>query len=78
MIYFPGMFAEFPTTKTELNAVFDIFDREKRGLIDYKDFVDALKPDKVSLLHTVALNLDHKSTVPSDDQKLLLEVLNEH
>ncbi|PVD38690.1 hypothetical protein C0Q70_01310 [Pomacea canaliculata] len=39
--------SRFPTTKTELNAVFDIFDREKRGLIDYKDFVDALKPDKV-------------------------------
>jgi len=39
--------AGFPTNKTELNAVFDIFDREKRGLIDYKDFVDALKPDKV-------------------------------
>lgn len=38
--------SRFPTTKTELNAVFDIFDREKRGLIDYKDFVDALKPDK--------------------------------
>ncbi|XP_070185712.1 microtubule-actin cross-linking factor 1, isoforms 6/7-like isoform X4 [Littorina saxatilis] len=38
--------SKFPTTKTELNAVFDIFDREKRGLIDYKDFVDALKPDK--------------------------------
>jgi Ca2+-binding EF-hand superfamily protein len=41
--------AGFPTNKTELNAVFDIFDREKRGLIDYADFVDALKPDKVQV-----------------------------
>ncbi|XP_076458946.1 microtubule-actin cross-linking factor 1, isoforms 6/7-like isoform X2 [Babylonia areolata] len=38
--------SRFPTNQTELNAVFDIFDREKRGLIEYKDFVDALKPDK--------------------------------
>ncbi|KAL8573597.1 hypothetical protein ACOMHN_007150 [Nucella lapillus] len=38
--------SRFPTNRTELNAVFDIFDREKRGLIEYKDFVDALKPDK--------------------------------
>ena len=43
MSQFPG----FPTNKTELHAVFDIFDREKRGVVDYRDFVDALKSDKV-------------------------------
>ncbi|XP_041374834.1 LOW QUALITY PROTEIN: microtubule-actin cross-linking factor 1-like [Gigantopelta aegis] len=36
--------SKFPSNKTELNAVFDIFD--KRGFMDYKDFIDALKPDK--------------------------------
>ena len=38
-------FAEFPTNKTELNAVFDIFDQDHNGTLDYKAFVDALKPD---------------------------------
>lgn len=40
--------SEFPTTRTELNAVFDMFDSRKKGLIEYKYFVDALKTDRVS------------------------------
>ncbi|KAL5005910.1 hypothetical protein ScPMuIL_017068 [Solemya velum] len=34
----------FPTNRTELNAVFDIFDQSNRGFIEYKDFIEALKP----------------------------------
>ncbi|BFZ22115.1 hypothetical protein BsWGS_25154 [Bradybaena similaris] len=40
--------SKFPTTRTELNAVFDIFDGQNRGLIEYKNFVDALKNDRRS------------------------------
>lgn len=38
--------SKFPTNKTELNAVFDIFDGNNRGLIEYKNFVDAIRTDK--------------------------------
>ncbi|KAK3764301.1 hypothetical protein RRG08_008783 [Elysia crispata] len=38
--------SKFPTNRTELNAVFDIFDGNNRGLIEYKNFVDALKTDR--------------------------------
>ncbi|CAG5122272.1 unnamed protein product, partial [Candidula unifasciata] len=38
--------SKFPTTRTELNAVFDMFDNRKRGLIEYKNFVDAVKTDR--------------------------------
>ena len=36
----------FPTNKTELHAVFDIFDRDGNGGLDYKEFDDALRYDK--------------------------------
>ena len=39
-------FVEFPTNRTELNAVFDIFDRNASGEIDYREFVDALRPER--------------------------------
>ncbi|GFN99916.1 microtubule-actin cross-linking factor 1, isoforms 1/2/3/5 [Plakobranchus ocellatus] len=38
--------SKFPTNRTELNAVFDIFDGNNMGLIEYKNFVDALKTDR--------------------------------
>ena len=45
--------AEFPTNRTELHAVFDIFDRDGSGELDYKEFVDALRPERqVSEVHT--------------------------
>ncbi|KAK3083433.1 hypothetical protein FSP39_022457, partial [Pinctada imbricata] len=34
----------FPTNKTELHAVFDIFDPNNRHYIEYKDFIEAMKP----------------------------------
>ncbi|XP_059145968.1 microtubule-actin cross-linking factor 1, isoforms 6/7-like isoform X2 [Physella acuta] len=40
--------SKFPSNRTELNAVFDIFDRANRGVIEYKNFVDALKTDRTS------------------------------
>ena len=38
--------ADFPTNKTELHAVFDIFDPDNRHYIEYKDFIEALKPER--------------------------------
>ncbi|XP_013386319.2 LOW QUALITY PROTEIN: microtubule-actin cross-linking factor 1, isoforms 1/2/3/5-like [Lingula anatina] len=38
------MNSKFPTTRTELNAVFDIFDRDNKGEIDYREFIEALNP----------------------------------
>ena len=38
---------EFPTNRTEMNAVFDIFDRSNTNTIDYREFVDALKSDRL-------------------------------
>ena len=40
--------AEFPTTSMEMQAVADIFDRDGDGFIDYKEFVGALKPDRLA------------------------------
>ncbi|XP_036368174.1 microtubule-actin cross-linking factor 1 isoform X4 [Octopus sinensis] len=37
---------KFPTNKTELNAVFDIFDPNHTGKIVYRNFIAALKPDR--------------------------------
>lgn len=37
---------EFPTTKLEMTAVADIFDRDGDGYIDYYEFVAALHPNK--------------------------------
>ena len=38
--------AEFPTTQLELETVANLFDRDGSGLIDYKEFVYALRPDR--------------------------------
>ncbi|GAB1607826.1 dystonin isoform X7 [Argonauta hians] len=38
--------AKFPTNKTELNAVFDIFDPNHTGKIINKNFIAALKPER--------------------------------
>ncbi|CAD5120159.1 DgyrCDS8736 [Dimorphilus gyrociliatus] len=43
-----GMMAsKFPTNRTELNAVFDIFDRDHSGELDYTEFIEALRPDRI-------------------------------
>lgn len=47
MIYeFLSICAEFPTSKLEMTAVADIFDRDGDGYIDYYEFVAALHPNK--------------------------------
>ena len=38
--------AEFPTTRAEMEAVADKFDRKGDGLIDYRQFVNSLRPDR--------------------------------
>lgn len=40
------IFTEFPTSQLEMETVANMFDRDGSGLIDYKDFVNALKPDR--------------------------------
>lgn len=35
---------EFPTSRVEMEAVANIFDRDNDGYIDYKEFVSALRP----------------------------------
>ena len=52
-------FSEFPTNRTELNAVFDIFDRDGSGEIDYKEFIDALKPERHVSTYSLALSHVH-------------------
>lgn len=42
----PSVSAEFPTSKLEMTAVADIFDRDGDGYIDYYEFVAALHPNK--------------------------------
>lgn len=37
--------AEFDTSKLEMNAVADMFDHDGAGLIDWKEFIAALRPD---------------------------------
>lgn len=37
---------EFPTNRLEMNAVADIFDKDRDGFIDYKEFINALRPDR--------------------------------
>lgn len=39
-------FAGFTTNKTELNAVFDIFDKDNKYYMEYSEFIEALKPDR--------------------------------
>ncbi|TNN50796.1 Microtubule-actin cross-linking factor 1, isoforms 1/2/3/5 [Liparis tanakae] len=41
-----GAAAEFPTSRLEMTAVADIFDRDGDGYIDYYEFVAALHPNK--------------------------------
>lgn len=41
-----SLLPEFPTTKLEMTAVADIFDRDGDGYIDYYEFVAALHPNK--------------------------------
>lgn len=39
------MFAEFDTSRMEMGAVADLFDRNGEGLIDWQEFIAALRPD---------------------------------
>ncbi len=39
---------DFPSTRLELEAVADIFDLDKDGYIDYKEFLATLKPTAVN------------------------------
>lgn len=41
-----GRPSEFPTSRLEMSAVADIFDRDGDGYIDYYEFVAALHPNK--------------------------------
>ena len=46
------LFTAFPSSRMEMEAVADIFDRNKDGFIDYREFVAALRPDThVSYIH---------------------------
>lgn len=47
--------AEFPTNRLEMNAVADIFDKDKDGYIDYKEFIAALRPDREVLISFLAI-----------------------
>lgn len=40
------VFTEFPTSRMEMEAVADKFDKDGDGFIDYKEFVSALRPDR--------------------------------
>ena len=39
-------FSEFPTSQLEMEKVANLFDRDGSGMIDYKEFVAALRPDR--------------------------------
>ncbi len=45
-VFLLSICAEFPTSKLEMTAVADIFDRDGDGYIDYYEFVAALHPNK--------------------------------
>ena len=45
MLYIKFDFSEFPTSQLEMDIVANLFDRDGSGLIDYKEFVSALRPD---------------------------------
>lgn len=40
-----SVFAEFDTTRMEMGAVADLFDKNGEGLIDWQEFIAALRPD---------------------------------
>lgn len=42
-VYF--FYIEFDTSRLEMNHVSDMFDKNSRGLIDWKEFIAALRPD---------------------------------
>lgn len=43
--HFDDFPTEFDTSKLEMNAVADLFDRNGEGLIDWQEFIAALRPD---------------------------------
>ena len=45
-MFFLLIFVGFKSNKTELNAVFDIFDRGNRDFIEYQEFIEAMKPKR--------------------------------
>lgn len=45
-VFFLFLIVEFPTSRLEMSAVADIFDRDGDGYIDYYEFVAALHPNK--------------------------------
>ena len=45
MIDFRCLRVEFPTSRLEMNAVANMFDRNGEGYIDWKEFLAALRPD---------------------------------
>lgn len=45
-VFLPFTPPEFPTSRLEMSAVADIFDRDADGYIDYYEFVAALHPNK--------------------------------
>ncbi len=45
-VFLLSICAEFPTSKLEMTAVADIFDRDGDGYIDYYEFGAALHPNK--------------------------------
>ena len=46
MFMTPCDYSEFPTSKLEMEKVADIFDKDRDGFINYKEFVSALRPDR--------------------------------
>ena len=46
LIFCRSYLTEFPTSRLEMSAVADIFDRDGDGYIDYYEFVAALHPNK--------------------------------
>ena len=44
-LFYLSLWLEFDTSRLEMNAVADLFDRSGEGLIDWKEFIAALRPD---------------------------------
>ena len=43
---FISLGSKFATSRLEMNAVADIFDRNGDGYIDYKEFINSLRPER--------------------------------